>query len=128
MKPDIKKPENSLPEGQDVVDYVAQTPELLARVLQTPQASSAVSILMKQSISHSGPLPMAEDMRHYNDIIPNGADRIMQLAEKEQTNRYSIPKWSLFLKGLGLCFGMLSVYLVVQFCFNLIEKSNTGTQ
>lgn len=114
-------------QNQDIVDVVANTPELLERVLQTPQVSGALAVLVQQQISHhSGPLPMADDMRKYNDIIPQGADRIMKLAENEQKNRYSVPKWSLFLKGLGLCFGMVSVSLVIWFCFELIAKEQYG--
>lgn len=112
--------------NDDLVERVTQTPELLERVLQTPEVSGALALLVQQQISHSGPLPMADEMRKYNEIIPQGADRIMKLAENEQRNRYSVPKWSLFLKGMGLLFGMLSVSLVVWFCFKLIEKEQYG--
>lgn len=113
-------------QGQEIVEQIAQNPELLEKVLQTPQVSGAIALLVQQQISHSGPLPMAEEMRKYNEIIPQGADRIMKLAENEQRNRYAIPKWSLTLKGLGLFFGMASVSLVVSFCFKLIEKEQYG--
>ncbi|PJG85725.1 DUF2335 domain-containing protein [Conservatibacter flavescens] len=114
-------------QAKEIVDTVAATPELLTQVLQTPQAAGLISIMVQQqSISHSGPLPMADDMRKYNEVIPNGADRIMKLAENEQKNRYAIPKWSLFLKGLGLVFAMASVALVVWFCFELIAKEQYG--
>ncbi|MFD0965314.1 DUF2335 domain-containing protein [Seminibacterium arietis] len=113
-------------EDNAIVDKVAETPELLEKVLRTPQASGVISMLVQQQLSHSGPLPMATEMEKYNSVIPNGADRIMKLAEKEQENRYSIPKWSLFLKGLGLVFAMISVSLVVWFCFELINKEQYG--
>jgi len=113
-------------QGQEIVEQIAQNPELLEKVLQTPQVSGAIALLVQQQISHSGPLPMAEEMSKYNEIIPQGADRIMKLAENEQRNRYAIPKWSLTLKGLGLFFGMASVSLVVWFCFKLIEKEQYG--
>lgn len=112
--------------NDELVERVTQTPELLERVLQTPEVSGALAVLVQQQISHSGPLPMADEMRKYNEVIPHGADRIMKLAENEQKNRYSIPKWSLFLKGIGLLFGMVSVSLVVWFCFKLIEKEQYG--
>jgi hypothetical protein len=38
--------------------------------------------------SHSGPLPSPDYLRDYNEIIPNGADRIKSLAEGEQTSRH----------------------------------------
>ncbi|CAM3860400.1 DUF2335 domain-containing protein [Avibacterium endocarditidis] len=100
-------------QAKDIVETVAAKPELLTQVLQTPQAAGLISMMVQQQISHSGPLPMADDMRKYNEVIPNGADRIMKLAENEQRNRYAIPKWSLFLKGLGLVFAMVSVALVI---------------
>lgn len=36
----------------------------------------------------SGPLPHPDLVKGYDDIIPNGAERIMQMAEKEQENRF----------------------------------------
>ncbi|MFZ7164578.1 DUF2335 domain-containing protein [Avibacterium avium] len=113
-------------QAKDIVETVAAKPELLTQVLQTPQAAGLISMMVQQQISHSGPLPMADDMRKYNEVIPNGADRIMKLAENEQRNRYTIPKWSLFLKGLGLVFAMVSVALVIWFCFELINKEQYG--
>lgn len=110
----------------EIVEKVVETPELLDQVLQSPVMIERVAMMVQQQVSHSGPLPMADEVRKYNEIIPNGADRIMKLAENEQRNRYAIPKWSLFLHGLGLCFGMASVALVVYFCFALIEKEQYG--
>lgn len=40
--------------------------------------------------SHSGPLPDAETLIKYDSVIPNGADRIMSMAEKQQTHRIQI--------------------------------------
>ncbi|OOF77046.1 hypothetical protein BKG96_09080 [Rodentibacter caecimuris] len=111
---------------QELVESIINDSELLEQVLQTPQVAVAVSMMVQQQVSHSGPLPMASEMKKYDDIIPNGADRIMKMAENEQRNRYAIPKWSLFLKGLGLCFGMTSVGLVIWFCFALIAKEQYG--
>jgi identified by metaGeneAnnotator len=107
---------------QELIESVINDAELLEQVLRTPQIAGVVSMLVQQQVSHSGPLPMASEMKKYDEVIPNGADRIMKMAENEQKNRYAIPKWSLFLKGLGLCFGMASVSLVIWFCFELINK------
>lgn len=38
--------------------------------------------------SHSGPLPDPETLSQYSEIIPDGAERIMQMAEKEQNFRH----------------------------------------
>ncbi|MDG6896717.1 hypothetical protein A6A19_01580 [Actinobacillus delphinicola] len=74
----------------------------------------------------SGPLPPTSELQRYNQVIPNGADRIMQLAEKEQENRYAIPKMSLHIQLIGLCFGLISVMLVVGFCCYLVSKEQYG--
>jgi uncharacterized membrane protein len=39
--------------------------------------------------SFSGPLPPPEILRAYNEIIPDGAHRILLMAEKEQTHRHA---------------------------------------
>ena len=50
----------------------------------------SVSITMIQERSHSGPLPDAETLIKYNSVIPDGADRIMIMAEKQQAHRMSL--------------------------------------
>lgn len=42
--------------------------------------------------SHSGPLPDGETLRQYADIIPNGADRVMKMAEDQLKHRMYIEK------------------------------------
>lgn len=44
-------------------------------------------IATKTEIS-SGPMPHPDLVKGYDDIIPNGAERIMRMAEKEQENRF----------------------------------------
>ena len=41
-----------------------------------------------QEIYHSGPLPPAETLEHYERIVPGAAERILSMAEKEQANRH----------------------------------------
>lgn len=45
---------------------------------------------MIQERSHSGPLPDAETLIQYNSVIPEGADRIMRMAEKQQEHRMNL--------------------------------------
>lgn len=45
----------------------------------------ALSISIQKT--HSGPLPDPETLQSYKDIIENGAERIMVMAEKEQSAR-----------------------------------------
>jgi uncharacterized membrane protein len=55
--------------------------------------TNAPSRLLEREVSvvwQEGPLPPAEEIAKYNQIIPNGADRIMAMAEKEQAHRQAI--------------------------------------
>ena len=63
--------------GQEVVDRVIESPQLLERVLETPSAQFMIA-----QRSHSGPLPHPDDLIKYDSIISDGAERIMQMAEK----------------------------------------------
>src|SRR5689334_10136460 len=45
-----------------------------------------------QSESFSGPIPPPALLERYNDIIPDGANRIMQMAEQQSTHRMDLEK------------------------------------
>lgn len=47
---------------------------------------------VQMSMGWQGPLPPPGAMRAFNDVIPNGADRIMLMVEKEQDVRLKIEK------------------------------------
>lgn len=53
---------------------------------EPPRAITAVH----QSISFSGPLPPPDLLDRYNQVIPNGADRIMAMAERQSAHRESL--------------------------------------
>lgn len=46
-------------------------------------------------IHRSGPLPSPDDLALYNQIIPNGADRIMKMAENQAEHRQQLEKLAL---------------------------------
>lgn len=39
---------------------------------------------------HSGPLPHPKILKEYNDLVPDAAERILQMAEKSQAHDYEI--------------------------------------
>lgn len=41
---------------------------------------------------HSGPIPDPETLRQYNSVIPDAADRILTMAEKQQDHRMGLEK------------------------------------
>lgn len=44
------------------------------------------------SAQWQGPLPPPDALAHFNDIIPDGAERIMRMVEEEQSHRISYEK------------------------------------
>lgn len=48
--------------------------------------------LVSRCKTHSGPLPAPEDLAIYNQVIPNGAERIMQMAEKQIDHRMKMER------------------------------------
>lgn len=48
------------------------------------------SISFTEQKLHSGPIPSPESLDKYNSIIPNGADRIMKMAENQSQHRMKI--------------------------------------
>ena len=53
-------------------------------------AQLAVSITTVSRRFHSGPLPSPEQLKDYDSIIPNGAERIMKMAEKQMEHRQEL--------------------------------------
>jgi uncharacterized membrane protein len=43
--------------------------------------------------AHAGPLPNPETLAQYNDIIPDGADRIMKMAEGQASHRQKLEEY-----------------------------------
>lgn len=68
---------------------------------------------------HSGPLPDAETLTQYDSVIPNGADRIMTMAEKQQDHRIDLEKLAvssqLSQSRTGQIFGFI-ISLVIIAC------------
>lgn len=94
-------------------ELISQNPNIFEGI--TPKRKKellkSLSITMIQEKSHSGPLPDAETLIKYNSVIPNGADRIMKMAENQQEHRMIIEKKIIFEQSsqskLGQWFGLV---------------------
>jgi uncharacterized membrane protein len=71
----------------------------------------SISVTMIQERSHSGPLPDADTLIQYNSVIPDGADRIMKMAEKQQEHRMNLESTVILSQSkqsnLGQWFGLI---------------------
>lgn len=75
---------------------------------------------------HSGPLPDPLTLQQYNEIVPGAAERILQMAEKEQLNRHQIDsrltKSAITMGYVGIVFSLISVTIVSGLVYFAIDK------
>jgi uncharacterized membrane protein len=57
--------------------------------LERPEPGDVAQI---QAVHYSGPLPHPSLLAKYNELIPNGAERIMAMAERQSAHRESLEK------------------------------------
>ena len=58
-----------------------------------PEAAASTIVASKQTtVEFRGPLPPPEILQAYNKALPNGADRIVAVAEKQSAHRQEIEK------------------------------------
>ncbi len=72
-------------EIEEIIKYIPE--EKKAEVLKT-----IASFSVKTASSFSGPLPPPSILSEYNDIIINGAERIMKMAENQSSHRIELEK------------------------------------
>jgi uncharacterized membrane protein len=59
---------------------------------QMPHQATQRELLIQASSSFSGPIPPPALLEKYNEIIPNGAERILAMAEKQSAHREYLEK------------------------------------
>lgn len=99
------KPAASLPsvpneQPKTVVDVVREVaPEALNKIPDDKKELLASLVIEKTThirSVRSAPLPEPSELAIYNQIIPNGADRIMKLAEAQTAHRIEIERTVIF--------------------------------
>ncbi len=76
---------------QEAVDE--EDSPLFGELLRSPETRQTVERMVMSAVAvfeerHSGPLPAPRQMREYEGIVPGGAERIFQMAEREQSHRH----------------------------------------
>ena len=78
-----------------ILDLVKRAPAL--KDLPKPAVEEVVQLISRLTVQevmefrqHSGPLPPADELKRYNEIVNNGAERIMIMAESQHNHRISI--------------------------------------
>ncbi|GGB95797.1 membrane protein [Dickeya fangzhongdai] len=104
--------------AEKVESTLIENPIFLERLLDRPQIKAMVS-----STFFRGPLPPPEMLREYNDIVPDGAERIMAKSEREQAHRHRITEKSLDgemsrdKRGQWMAFAITMTILVIATLF-----------
>jgi len=77
------------PEEQEILREIQESAPGIQRLPEAERIALVRSMSFKM---HSGPLPCPEDLQAYDTLIPNGAERIMALTEKQAAHRMDIEK------------------------------------
>lgn len=84
-------------------------------------------MLLEQTVQYRGTLPPPEMLKEFDVIIPDGAERIMKMAETEAKERQENNKLLLKYNSLGLWFAFIVAISVFVMAFILaLNKNNVG--
>lgn len=74
--------------NQAVIEGVedSETPDAIG----LSESGAGEIVQVSTGMMHSGPLPHPNILRGYEDILPGSAERILQMAEKEQIHRFDL--------------------------------------
>lgn len=67
------------------------------------------------AVQYEGPLPPAGQLQQYEDVLPGAAERIFDMAEKEQRHTHSMQRASFQMSMLGTIFAWIMMAVVVLF-------------
>lgn len=85
--PDLKaKEEISLPEDFKTILTDPEIPNHKKEKI----IKALIGVTIREASSFSGPIPPPEILRGYNEIVSNGAERIMAMAEKQSNHRMQL--------------------------------------
>lgn len=114
-----EKLEGNSSDDADLIEIEQELDEIKPKILEGIPKSQRKELLQAiVSINHhSGPLPAPKTLAQYNEIIPNGAERIMAMAEKQHHHRIELEKEAvtsqLDQSKRGQWFGLIISFLAV---------------
>lgn len=120
---------------QDEADdqQTAEVLEQLAPLIPAenlPKAELILAQISQTTTRHSGPLPPARELADYKAIDPSFAERIMQMAEREQAARHAIPndlmKREYTLKSRGQHYALALAVFILLFAGYLAYLGDTA--
>lgn len=86
-------------------------------ISEDDKAELIVSSITAVQQSFSGPIPPPEILSHYDDVVENGAERIVRMAEKQSDHRMDLEKFAIKRQitqsGRGQIFGFVIALLCI---------------
>lgn len=112
---------NSPPSSSNANMINQQVPDDLKIILQklAPEEQKTIikSIHYSYFQAHIGPLPAPESLELYNKTIPDGAERIMRMAENQSNHRIKIEEnvinGQIKQSGRGQIFGLIIAFITI---------------
>jgi uncharacterized membrane protein len=87
-----------------------------------------IAVAAQLQRSFSGPLPPPEVLVHYNDAVPNGAERIIAMAEKQSDHRMQLERQvvnsDIQRSNLGLVAGLIIALAFLGVSYLLIDHGH----
>jgi len=117
MKGNNPKPNKSL-------EQIKNLEPALAAALQgkTHQEQLLIMSNLSTQQTHSGPLPDSQTMETYANVIPDGGNRVMLMAEKQQEHRSIYEQYELrrglnqSMCGMWMAFGLVVMLGAMAYC------------
>ncbi|MBE7177726.1 MAG: DUF2335 domain-containing protein [Mucilaginibacter polytrichastri] len=107
---------DSVEESSAIAAVIRQNQTLIDKLPKDRRADTIAALIRVQK-SHSGPLPAPDTIRAYAETIPNGGERVMVMAEKEQNHRHNmnttIARRELNQSGRSQIFGFILGVLAI---------------
>jgi uncharacterized membrane protein len=86
----------------------------LGEIVPEPKKQEVTRVVHEVVASFAGPLPHPSILRGYDDVVPGAAERIIAMAEKEQTHRHSWEQRALTADTWYAMIGMLAGWTVAM--------------
>ena len=109
-------------EALDPIEEEEDIPQEIQEILNDPELSDdkkekIISVLTIKK-SFSGPLPSPDVLQQYNNVVNDGAERVVKMAENQSKHRMDLEdfavKKQIKQSGLGQIFG----FIIALFCLS----------
>jgi uncharacterized membrane protein len=82
-----------------------------------PQVSAVAAVQHFEATTYSGPLPQAEQLQKYEEVLPGAADRIIRMAEEQSAHRQEIERQIVASASRDSIAGVMSDSFLTSYSF-----------